>query len=46
MSTCNLPAPLNLIFNEYDLSPCSDLEIIPLERQQDIKLKISFFSTY
>ncbi len=34
MSIRNLPEPLQLIFNENQLSPCSDLEIIQFERQK------------
>jgi hypothetical protein len=42
MSICNLPTRLNLISNENDLSPCSDLEIIQLERQQGINLPSTY----
>ena len=42
MSICNLPTRLNLISNESDLSPCSDLEIIQLERQQGINLPSTY----
>lgn len=38
MSIRNLPEPLQLIFNENQLSPCSDLEIIQFEQQQGITL--------
>lgn len=38
MSIRNLPEPLQLIFNENQLSPCSDLEIIQFERQKGITL--------
>lgn len=38
MSIRNLPEPLQLIFNENQLSLCSDLEIIQFEQQQDITL--------
>ena len=39
---CNVPARLNLIFNDNPLSPCSDLEIIQLERQLGIKLPSTY----
>lgn len=42
MSICNLPEQLKLISNENDLSPCSDLEIIQLERQQGINLPSTY----
>ncbi|MEH2210538.1 SMI1/KNR4 family protein [Nostoc sp.] len=38
MSIRNLPEPLQLILNENQLLPCSDLEIIQFEQQQGITL--------
>ncbi|MBD2515607.1 SMI1/KNR4 family protein [Nostoc sp. FACHB-973] len=38
MSIRNLPEPLQLIFNQNQLLPCSDLEIIQFEQQQGITL--------
>ncbi|MFN6479392.1 SMI1/KNR4 family protein [Nostoc sp. DedQUE07] len=42
MSICNLPESLQLIFNENQLSPCSDLEIIQFEQQQGITLPSNY----
>ncbi|MEH1945835.1 MAG: SMI1/KNR4 family protein [Nostoc sp.] len=38
MSIRNLPEPLQLIVNDNQLSPCSNLEIIQFEQQQGITL--------
>ncbi|MBD2292537.1 SMI1/KNR4 family protein [Anabaena sphaerica FACHB-251] len=42
MLICNLPEPLQLIFSENKPSPCSDLEIIQLERQKNISLPSTY----
>ncbi|WP_234300941.1 SMI1/KNR4 family protein [Sphaerospermopsis aphanizomenoides] len=38
MLNCNLPAPIELIYKENKLVPCSELEIIQLEKTQGINL--------
>ncbi|MEH2196707.1 SMI1/KNR4 family protein [Nostoc sp.] len=42
MSIRNLPEPLQLIFNENQPWPCSDLEIIQFERQNGITLPSNY----
>ena len=42
MSICNFPESLQLIFNENQLSPCSDLEIIQFEQQKGITLPSNY----
>ena len=42
MLICNLPEPLKLIFDENQRFPCSDLEIIQLERQQGMTLPSTY----